>query len=276
MKRNNRWLQWLTLMLALTAVSAYGQKVVTVDGSITEIAVALGAANRLVGVDTTSTWIDQVSSLPDVGYMRMLSVEGLLSLTPDTIIVTSDAGPGNVLDQVKQAGVDVEIIDNEYTLQGVLNKVDAVAGQLDLASKGQVLKQNIKADFDKINTRIGQYPQAYNTLFIMDNGERGFMVSGTGTRADGVMNMAGLSNAFSDLHGYKPLTPEAALMANPDVILIFHSQAPLEQIKQNPVINLTDAVQHDRVFNVDQLNLLNFGSSIGQSILALQDWLLQQ
>ncbi|AJQ94908.1 heme/hemin ABC transporter substrate-binding protein [Gynuella sunshinyii] len=266
----------LGALLLLSATLAHAQKVVTVDGSLTEIAVALGAADRLVGVDTTSAWIPEVSELPDVGYMRMLSVEGLLSLTPDTILVTSDAGPLSVLEQVSQAGVDLEIIENDYTLAGVLNKVSAVADQLQLPAKGESLKKSIAADFNDIEQRIAQYPKPYRVLFIMDSGERGFMVAGNGTRAEGILKMAGLQNAFNNIPGYKPLTPEAAIMANPDVILVFHSQTPLEKIKQNPAIQYTEAVQHDRIYNVDHLNLLNFGSSVGQSILALQEWLLRQ
>ena len=84
-----------------------GQRLVTIDGSITEIVYALGEQHRLVGRDVTSNYPAEAQKLPNVGYMRQLSTEGVLSLQPDMVIVTSDAKPSKVLDQLQDSKVQV-------------------------------------------------------------------------------------------------------------------------------------------------------------------------
>ncbi|MGB1092809.1 MAG: heme/hemin ABC transporter substrate-binding protein, partial [Oceanobacter sp.] len=125
-----RWLllaaSILMLFIAQVQASPYSSKamrVVSIDGSLTEIIYALNAQGRLVGVDTTSRYPQAATQLPQVGYMRQLSVEGILSLMPDLVIATPDAGPESVFQQLKEAKVRVLIVPNDYSLTGVLNKV---------------------------------------------------------------------------------------------------------------------------------------------------------
>ena len=90
-------------------------RLVTVSGAITEIVYLLGAEAQLVGTDTTSLFPVAAQKTAKVGYMRQLSAEGLLSLKPDAIIATTEAGPPVVLDQIRSAGVKVELIPVDHT-----------------------------------------------------------------------------------------------------------------------------------------------------------------
>ena len=80
-----------TVAAAIFALSspAYSQSypdakaVVTVGGPVTEIVYALGEQDRIVARDTTSVYPPEANQLPDVGYMRRLSPEGVLSVNPD-------------------------------------------------------------------------------------------------------------------------------------------------------------------------------------------------
>ena len=59
-----------TLLALLTSVSQATERIVSVDGALTEIVYGLGADTLLVGVDSTSQYPPQVSKLPNVGYKR--------------------------------------------------------------------------------------------------------------------------------------------------------------------------------------------------------------
>ena len=76
--------QWLlilgALMASLTAQAA--ERIITLGGDVTEIVYKLGAQDSLVGRDSTSLHPVQATQLPDVGYMRTLNAEGVLSLRP--------------------------------------------------------------------------------------------------------------------------------------------------------------------------------------------------
>ncbi len=118
--------------LGAAALPAFAQgaaklpRLVTVSGAITEVVYLLGAEAQLVGTDTTSLYPAAAQATPKVGYMRQLSAEGLLSLKPDAIIATNESGPTVVLDQIRSAGVKVEIIEADHSWGEVQRKVQAV------------------------------------------------------------------------------------------------------------------------------------------------------
>src|SRR5690606_2105580 len=95
------------ITVAAVAAHAASPRVVSVGGSTTEIVYALGAGDALVGVDSTSLYPAEADALPDIGYVRQLSAEGLLSLNPDLILAGSEAGPAAALEQSASAGVEI-------------------------------------------------------------------------------------------------------------------------------------------------------------------------
>lgn len=251
------------------AGQASADRLVSIDGSLTEIIYALGAESDLVGVDTTSTYPAAATELPDVGYMRALSAEGILSLAPDRVITTADAGPADALSQLQAAGIEIDILDNTPSLAGLISKIQATAKVVDRREAGDDLAALVETDVEQAQTAIAEQLGPLKVMFVMDGGSRGFQVAGRDTLADGVLDVAGFNNVFDDIQGYKPLTPEAAINANPDVILVFHSQKSLDELAANPALSLTHAVQNGRLYNVDDLDLLSFGPRLGTALQGL-------
>lgn len=263
-----------TLILMGVILSAnwvQAERLVSIDGAITEIVFALDATETLVGVDTTSTWPPVAEQLPNVGYMRALSAEGILSLAPERILTTTDAGPPDTLGQLSRAGVNITIIDSQYTLEGVLNKVEAVAEALGRRQAGQQLQQQIQRDVRAAQQQLAEKVGPLRAMFVMDAGTRGFQVAGQNTRAHGALELAGLINVFADIRDYKPLTPEAAIAANPDVILVFHSQENLQTLAANPALAMTNAAQNGHIHAIDDIDLLAFGPRLGWSLAQLAE-----
>ena len=82
--------------LLVTSAKADGisaVRVLSIGGSVTEIIYALGEQDRLIARDTTSSYPAEAKNLPDVGYMRALSPEGILSVDPQLIIAEDGSGP---------------------------------------------------------------------------------------------------------------------------------------------------------------------------------------
>ena len=107
----------------LSQADALQPRLISIDGAITEIIYQLNAAENLVAVDSTSKHPKAATELPNVGYMRALSAEGILSLQPTQIITTSAAGPQAVIAQLKKSGVDNTVIDQPYTVAGTKTKI---------------------------------------------------------------------------------------------------------------------------------------------------------
>lgn len=267
------------LILALLIVSLAAplwadegpQRIVVADGALTEILFALGAEDRIVGVDTTSIYPAEVQSLPNVGYLRALSAEGVLSLQPDLLLTTQDAGPPAVLNQLQQSGLPIAQLDVEYSSAGTLALIKQVGELVGMPAEAMALAHQVETH---INVVAQQLPPDIRIMFVLNAGGRGFMVSGLETRANALIELVGASNAFVEFSGYKPLTNEAALMAAPDVILVSHAEGALEGVMQHPALVMTPAVTQGRVYSLDHTDWLQFGPRLGDAVAELSALLL--
>ena len=239
------------------------ERVIAIGGSVTEIVYALGAEKRLVAVDSTSLYPAATAKLPDIGYMRRLSAEPILALEPDRILAIADAGPQPVLDQLKDAGVEITMIEDEPNPQGITSKIEAVATALDLTDEGKELAQQIADDFDSLKANVGAGAAPPQVMFVLNTGRGAPMVGGVGTSADAIIRLAGAENAVTGLEGYKPLSPEAAIEAAPDVILTMNRSIEVsggkEALLALPDIALTPAGKNQALVSMDGLFLLGFG-----------------
>ena len=122
--------------LAATVTDAGGRKVEVVDtskilsigGDITEILYALGLGSRIVAVDSTSQFpADALKQKGNVGYMRALSTEGVLSVGASLIIASERSGPTEVVKALKQTAIPYVEVHDGLSPEGVIEKVRFVA-----------------------------------------------------------------------------------------------------------------------------------------------------
>ena len=249
-------------------------RIVSVGGAVTEIVFALGAQQRLVAVDSTSLYPAEAAALPDVGYMRQLSAEPILGLDPALILAVEDAGPQSALDQLHAAGVPIVLVPDEPTPQGVLRKVETVAGALGLKAEGKALKTGLETDFALLSAAIGKVESRPRVLFLLSVGDgSGALAAGRGTSAAGIVALAGGRNAIDAFDGFKPLSPEAIVLAAPDVLLVpqrtLHQPDGVSDLRARPDIAATPAGRNGRIVAIDDLLLLGFGPRTPEAIRSL-------
>ncbi|WP_167856128.1 heme/hemin ABC transporter substrate-binding protein [Natronospirillum operosum] len=255
-------------LLLWSGLAGAAERIVVADGALTEILYALGAEDRIVGVDTTSIYPPEAEDLPNIGYLRALSAEGILSLSPDLLLTTQDAGPSAVLNQLRQANLRVEMLEADYSASGtqaLIERVGQIVGLEDEAEAlGQELRDQVEAARDQIDpdTRI---------LFVLRGGGRGFMVSGSGTRAHALIELTGASNPLAAMDGYKPLANEAALELAPDVILVSHMEGDVAALYEHPALQHTPAARHGRIHSIDDTHWLQFGPRLGEAVTELSE-----
>ncbi|WP_165604901.1 ABC transporter substrate-binding protein, partial [Glaesserella parasuis] len=106
-----RFFCFLTACFAISITAqATNERVISIGGDVTEIIYALNAEQNLIGRDSTSLNPPQVKTLPDIGYMRQLNTEGILALKPTKVIASEVSQPSIVLEQLKSAGIQVELV----------------------------------------------------------------------------------------------------------------------------------------------------------------------
>ncbi|MCQ8116412.1 heme/hemin ABC transporter substrate-binding protein [Methylomonas rosea] len=265
---------WLCLDAPATIADS-PKRIVSVGGALTEIIYALHGEDNLAGVDTTSLWPEAAKALPQVGYMRSLSAEGILSLAPDLVLVSAHAGPPSVLEQIRSAGVPVQTLAEDYAEQSVLNKVSTIAALLGKPDAGDTLAAQIHADFNRLAQLRSQFSRHPSVMFFMAVSHGAPLVSGRETAADAMIQLAGGVNAIGDYAGNKPIGSEAIIAAAPELILLteltLNAVGGLDKFYQLPGIAHTPAGLNRRVIVMDTLALLSFGPRSGRTALELAE-----
>ncbi|MGK5070791.1 heme/hemin ABC transporter substrate-binding protein [Janthinobacterium sp. RT4P48] len=270
-------------MQVLAAVSDAGKpvakarRIVSVGGALTEIVYALDAQAELVGVDTTSLYPATAQQLPQVGYARTLSAEGVLSLAPTQLIATEEAGPQTVLRQVRDAGVPVAVLNANNQFEGLLERVKQVGqitGHVEPAAR---LAQNLRQQWSGALAKVRKRQHApVRVLFILAHAPNQVMVGGRETGADAMLAYAGAVNVMGGqggFAGYKPLTPEAVIAARPDVVLVtdqgLKASGGVDGILTLPGLAQTPAGKQHRIVSQEAMLLLGFGPRMPQALADL-------
>jgi iron complex transport system substrate-binding protein len=245
-------------------------RVIAIGGSLTEIIYALGEQDRLVARDSTAVYPPEALKLPDVGYMRALSPEGVLSANPSALLVIEGSGPKEALDVLSKASVPYVTIPEGFSADGILNKVRLVGEALGVADKAKALADKLDADLKSAEALTRDVPRKQRVLFVLSYEDGKVQASGTGTAANGIIALAGAENAVTQYQGYKALTEEALVEAKPDVILMMTGGgghgATDDELFSQPGIALTPAGQNRRVIRIDGAYLLGFGPRTAQAI----------
>lgn len=262
----------VALALLPAVVQAQAQpRIVSVGGAVTETVYALNAQSQLVGVDTTSLFPEVATRLPQVGYARTLAAEGVLALAPQLLLASGEAGPPQVLEQLKRAGVRVEVLDEQHRFDGVVERSRRIGVLCGRPAEAARLVERLQQDWAaRPRPPAGATPRV---LFVLAHAAGSLRVAGEGTAADAMLTLAGARNALAGVQGYKPLAAEAALQAAPDVILCtdqgLQAQGGMDGLLRAPGIALTPAGRARRVVSMEALLLLGFGPRLPQAVAEL-------
>ncbi|TGE08146.1 heme/hemin ABC transporter substrate-binding protein [Hymenobacter fodinae] len=244
-------------------------RIVSLNGTVSEIICALGHQAQLVGVDVTSTYPEALSKLPKVGHNRNISAEGVLALNPTLVVGTTESLKPEVAAQLKAAGLQVHLFKQEYSVAGTKQLIKDVAATFGATAKVPAVTAKLDADL----AQVKKAPTAPKVLFIYARGAGTMMVAGQGTSVEKALQLAGARNAATGFPDFKPLTAEALVAANPDVLLLFDSglaslggKAGLLQI---PGVAQTTAGRTGRVVEMDGQLLTGFGPRLGQATAEL-------
>lgn len=250
------------------AVAAFGAKaaaprrIVSVGGAITEILYRLGLDAEIVGVDTTSLYpTEALKTKPNIGYVRALGAEGILSLSPSLVLAVDGAGPPDVLKIVEQAGVKVVRIPDDPSPAGVVRRIETIAQAVGVEDKGAALARDVEQRFAKLDAERKVLTDAKRVLFVLSLQNGRPLVGGRGTTADAMLALAGATNAASSLEGWKPLSDEGVMAAAPDAIVMMSQGpggAPADPFAL-PAFAATPAAKDKKLIVMDGLYLLGFG-----------------
>jgi iron complex transport system substrate-binding protein len=251
------------LLLASQSVKAAApRRIVSVGGAVTEILYRLGHDGEIVGVDTTSQYpAEALKTKANVGYVRALGVEGILSLNPSVVIAIDGAGPPDAIRLVEQAGVPIVRVPDTPSPDGIVRRIQDVARVVEAGEQGEALVREIEGGFAQVAENRSKVKRPVKTLFILSLQNGRPLVGGRGTTADAMLVLAGAENAASSLVGWKPLSDEGLIAAAPEAIVMM-AHGPGGQAQDPfalPAFAATPAAASHRLVVMDGLYLLGFG-----------------
>ncbi len=258
-----------------TSKIADSSRIVSVGTATTETIYALGAGERLVGVDNSSReYFPESKNIPTVGARTVLNAEGILSLKPTLLIMNADSGPPQVAEQLKNAGIGVLTLTPDYTIDAIKSKILMIAKALGLEAKGVEVRRSIDGEMSEVAELLEKKRTTPKVLFVgrgpnMPNAT----MSGAGTTIDEMIKLADGANTMNDFTGFREMTDEAVGAAQPDIILMteksFERSGGTDGVLKFPGVVLTPAGENRRVVTVSDVYFQGFGPGVGKAVREL-------
>lgn len=250
------------------AAGAPGMRLVVLGGTLTEIVFALGAGGLVVGTDQSSMYPPAARKLPQVGYYRQFSAEGVAALKPDLVIAAAESGPPQAMRALKRLGIRVETLSLTHEVATLTQRVQDVAGLLGRAERGRELAAQIRAQV----AHASRVKRPVRVIAVSRHAGR-LAGAGRGTAADALFQLLGARNLLADAHqGYKPLSAESLAALRPDVIVtssLSVADGGVDALRSEPGFSTTPAARSGHIIVLDDLLLLGFGPRVGEALRQL-------
>jgi iron complex transport system substrate-binding protein len=252
-------------------------RIVSLNGDITEIIYELGLGDDVVAVDVTTTYPAEAAALNDsgntVGFAQQLTAEAVLSFEPTLVIGDTQVAPVEAIEQLRDAGVPVVILEYQTTLDGVETKIDQISEILGVDEQGVQLAQRVMGEINDALTLARSAAEEPRVAFIYLRGPQVIFLFGAGMPTQAMIEGAGAvdAGAESGVFGPAPLTPEALIAAAPDVIVLpkagLEAMGGISAFEAIPGVADTPAAQTGSYLIYDEAYFFNLGPRTGQALM---------
>lgn len=248
---------------------------ISLTGSLAELVYAYGLGDHLVGRDI-STNLPGTEDLPVVTKAgHTIDAESVIALRPSVILTDGTIGPTDVVLQLRDAGIPVVTVTRAVDPDRTYQSAREVAAALGIAPRADelvsVLREAIAVKTAEIARLTPDDPARLpRVAFLYVRGTAGiFYLFGEGSGIDSMIDSLGAIDVAREIGwvGERPLTAEALVAINPDIILVMtkglDSAGGVDGlIAAQPSIALTSAGQHRRIVDVDDTLLFAGGTRI--------------
>lgn len=239
------------------------QRVVTIKSSTTEMLLALGLEDRIVGTafsdgPVPEQWSQAAAGIPVISD-KVPSEEAVLSLEPDLVYAgwesNFSADGAGERQELQSLGVDTYVSPSAcqslsadhpaLTVEDIFDEISQVASIFETDAAPLIAEQ--RAALDKVEPIGGDR----TALWFSSGSDTPFVGGGTGA-PQVILDHLGLTNIAGDLgEAWAPFNWEAVIEANPDVIVLVDSAwnsagKKIGVLEANPATAKLDAVVNGR------------------------------
>lgn len=244
----------LCLGMAIPATLRAEARIVSTDAVATQILFALGRDDDLVGVDVTSVLPPDYRDLPQLGYHRALSPEGLLALEPTLVVGSEHIGPPIVLATLAATGIPVVQLPAATTVAQLGDNIARIASATGAEEQARAVQQELET----LAAQLRESPlTAQSAAFVLTIEAGKLRIAGAGTAGNAFIELLGAHNV-ADFDGYRTLSAEALLELAPAVLLVANHEggSPDHLLELNPILRHGTAATSGHILAVEAANLV--------------------
>jgi iron complex transport system substrate-binding protein len=172
------------------------------------------------------------------------------------------------------------ILPSGHQFKDLIDRVNTIGRLVHKTNAAEALVSQLHLEWKNTQERVADSKyKNIRALFILSQNPSQLMVGGAKTSADAMIAYAGARNAIAGFSGFKPLTPESVIAANPDVILVtdqgMKAVGGVSGVLRFPGISQTRAGKEQKVISLEAMYLLGFGPRMPLAVAELNR-LLQQ
>jgi len=250
----------------------FPQRVVCLTAEMAEIAYAVGAGERVVGVPGTARRPDAVREKARVGGFTTFRVDKILALQPELVLAFSDL-QRDVVAELIAAGVAV-LCTNQRSIDEILRAILLVGGALGCDAAARDVIADMRDEIKQIREYSSVWPDRPRVYFEewMDP-----MIAGIRWVSE-LIEIAGGRDIFAELRPYgdaksRIVTTDEVVRRDPEIILASWCGKPVDAaaIAARPGWSAVSAVRDERVYEIAGEDVLSPGPSILHGLRRIHD-----
>ncbi len=245
------------------------RRIVPIFASNTELVVAAGLTDRIVGVEAYTRFPPAIAGLPQVGGRLGFSVDRIAGLRPDLVIVTpARQAVHQLVDPLERLGIPVMVLTHP-TLAAVLANLRLVARAGGVPEAGETMARHLERRLAAVAARTASRPRP-RALMITGRVSTGLLlVARPDSYTADAARAAGTRDALEGRRLLPQVSPEAILRADPDCILFAGTEAAMRDLFDAPAWAGLAARRTGRLFAVNRAAFLIPGPRVVDGIEAL-------
>ena len=239
----------LHLFLWTNAAAESPKRIIALAPSMTEILFALGLGDNIVGVASFSDYPAEAKKKPMVGGMQNPSIEAVISLKPDIVVMALDGNRKEFEERLRSLKIRTYVF-RAKRISELPQGIRDLGGALGQKERAEKLAEHIRAGISAMSVKRGATKKK-NILFII--WPEPLIVAGPGSIADDAITILGGQNIADETRiPYPKFSIEEIIRRSPDIIFIGKGTGMMEKVSQGLLerLNKVPAVRNKRVYYV--------------------------
>ena len=228
-------------------------RIVVLDSATVEMIYMLGAEDKIVGVanlERSKVWPEEkVAKLESVGTFMKPSLEKIIALKPDLVIMSALTGE-ELNNGLKSNNIESKRIQAN-SIEEIFTNFLEVAKMLGKESEANKIIAEKRAKLEEIKKMAAINKKG---LFVMSASP--LMVFGNDNLPNDIMKLLNIKNIAENQKGRNPIvTPEFIIKENPDMIITLLPN-PSQIVATNPQLKNVNAIKNSKFIVVNSSQIL--------------------